>query len=159
MMPRKLHRSQKDRLLLGVCGGLAEYFEMDVTLMRVISVLIMLATGGAGIVAYFVLAFLMPREDQTAAPTSGEAIRKNVEELRDTAQDIATGLKEGLNPEPRKPFRREAFIAGIVLIVLGIIFLLATFGVWSWLSWGRLWPLLLVFVGVLIMLAIFRRRK
>lgn len=158
-MPRKLHRSQKERLLLGVCGGLAEYFGMDTTLMRVICVLVMLATGGAGIVAYFVLAIVMPRDGQPAAPASGEVIRKNVEELRDTAQDIAAGLKEGLKPEPRKPLRRQPFIAGVVLIVLGIVFLLATFGAWSWLSWGRLWPLFLVIIGVLLIVAVFRRNK
>jgi phage shock protein PspC (stress-responsive transcriptional regulator) len=158
-MPQKLHRSQKDRLFLGVCGGLAEYFMMDSTLMRVICVLIMLATGGAGIVAYFVLAILMPREGQPAGPASGEVIRKNVEELRHTARDIADGLKDGLKPAPRPSLRREPFIAGIVLIVLGIVFLLATFGVWNWLSWGRLWPLFLVLIGVLIIVAMFRRRK
>ena len=48
---RKLYRSKTNRVLAGVCGGLAEYFNLDVTLIRVLFVLLAVL-GGAGLVLY-----------------------------------------------------------------------------------------------------------
>ena len=61
-MAQKLHRSTTDKKLLGVCGGLAEYFGLDSTLMRIIWVLVTLFTGiGLTlIVVYFVMGLIVP---------------------------------------------------------------------------------------------------
>ena len=60
-MQKKLYRSRTDRKILGVCGGLAEYFNVDSTLVRVIVVLVALL-GGCGLLAYLVAALIMPEE-------------------------------------------------------------------------------------------------
>lgn len=57
---RKLMRS-KNRMLLGVCGGIAEFFRVDATLIRLLVVFFALAGIGAGIVAYLIAAVIMPR--------------------------------------------------------------------------------------------------
>jgi phage shock protein C len=57
--PRKLYRSQSQRMLAGVCGGLAEYFNIDATVMRVLF-LILAVFGGSGIVIYLVMWIVVP---------------------------------------------------------------------------------------------------
>jgi len=58
--PKKLYRSGKDKMLGGVCGGIAEYFNVDSTLVRLGWVLFAL-TGGAGIPAYIIAWIIIPR--------------------------------------------------------------------------------------------------
>ncbi len=56
---RRLYRSRHERMIAGVCGGLAEYFRVDVTLVRVLWVLLGLS-GGAGLLAYIIAIFIVP---------------------------------------------------------------------------------------------------
>ena len=56
----RLHRSRKNKVILGVCGGLAEYFNIDPILIRIISILI--SFSGVGIVVYIVAALIMPED-------------------------------------------------------------------------------------------------
>ena len=57
--PKKLMRSSTDKKLGGVCAGLAEYFDMDSTLVRVLWLLIVLC-GGTGILLYVILWIVLP---------------------------------------------------------------------------------------------------
>ena len=57
-MEKKLYRSKKDRKLVGVCGGLAEYFNIDATVVRLVTVLI--ALFSIGVLAYIVAALVIP---------------------------------------------------------------------------------------------------
>ena len=63
---RKLYRSRTDRKLAGVCGGLAQYFNADPTLIRVLFVVLALL-GGPGQVIYLVLWIIVPEEPQGTA--------------------------------------------------------------------------------------------
>jgi phage shock protein C len=58
---KRLYRSRNNRMLFGVCGGLGEYFNIDPTVVRLIFVLAFLP-GGPGLLAYLVLALLVPEE-------------------------------------------------------------------------------------------------
>ena len=60
-MKKNLYKDKKNAKLLGVCAGIAKYFDMDPTVIRVLWVVITLA-GGSGFVAYIVCAFIMPDE-------------------------------------------------------------------------------------------------
>lgn len=64
--PRKLLRSRSNRVLGGVCGGVADYANMDPTLVRVLTVLISLFTG-VPIIIYLIALFVIPEEDSPAA--------------------------------------------------------------------------------------------
>ena len=64
-MAKKLYRSRTDRIILGVCGGLAKYFDVDPTIVRVITVLSVFF-GTLGIWAYIILALLVPEESSEA---------------------------------------------------------------------------------------------
>jgi len=58
-MQKRLHRSRTEKIIAGVCGGLAEYFEVDPTLVRVLWVLMVLLAG-TGVLLYIVLWIIMP---------------------------------------------------------------------------------------------------
>ncbi len=58
---KKLYKSRTDRKLAGVCGGIAEYLEIDSTLVRLALVIFCLA-GGSGLILYLIAALVIPDE-------------------------------------------------------------------------------------------------
>lgn len=62
-MEKKLYRSRTDKKICGVCAGLAKYLNMDVTIMRLLVVLLTLFVG-RGLIAYIVCALVMPEEPE-----------------------------------------------------------------------------------------------
>jgi phage shock protein C len=58
---RKLYRSKTNRQIAGVCGGLAEYFSVDATLIRVLFVLLAVL-GGSGLILYVAMWIIVPKE-------------------------------------------------------------------------------------------------
>ncbi len=63
--PRRLTRSNRNKMIAGVCGGLAEYLAMDPTLVRVLYVLVsILSAAFPGIIAYIILLFVMPPPEE-----------------------------------------------------------------------------------------------
>ena len=58
---QRLYRSRSERMLFGVCGGLATYFDLDPTLVRLVFVLLTLATG-IGLIVYIVMAIITPQD-------------------------------------------------------------------------------------------------
>lgn len=63
METKKLYRSDRDKMLCGVCGGIGEYFNIDSTLIRLLWAV--LICSGPGILAYIVAAIIIPREEHT----------------------------------------------------------------------------------------------
>ena len=63
MMDRRLYKSNENKMIDGVCGGLGEYFDIDPTLVRLGWVLFC-ALGGSGILAYIIAAIVIPRNPQ-----------------------------------------------------------------------------------------------
>jgi phage shock protein PspC (stress-responsive transcriptional regulator) len=71
MPARRLTRSETDKVIAGVCGGMAEYFDVDPTIVRVLAVI--LGLMGAGILAYIVLWIAVPKASSVPSqpPTAG----------------------------------------------------------------------------------------
>ena len=65
-MKKRLHRSNENKVVAGVCGGIAEYFDMDPTLIRLAWILFC-ALGGSGVLAYIIAAIIIPEK------TAGDA--------------------------------------------------------------------------------------
>ena len=59
---KRLHRSASDRKITGVCGGLAEYFDIDSTLVRIVFLALLFVFGGGGIL-YLICLLCMPEEN------------------------------------------------------------------------------------------------
>jgi len=81
MMKGKLYRSEKDRMLGGVCGGLGEYFSIDSTIVRLIFALIVIY-GGSGLILYIILWIVVPSESQVVG-SSEEVVKKNTQEIKE----------------------------------------------------------------------------
>ena len=60
-MKKRLYKSRTDKKVCGVCGGIANYFDVDPTVIRLIWVIFTLA-GGSGLIAYIIAAIIMPDE-------------------------------------------------------------------------------------------------
>ena len=159
-MEKRLYRSRSDRMIWGVCGGLAKYFGIDPTIVRIIAVL--LVFSGFGVLAYIIMAIVVPLEGSKVT-TPEETVRENMEEMKETASELGREIRstfageEGKSEEVAKVRHRRRNLFGIILIVLGVIFLLASFNLFWWFRWGNLWPLILVAIGVLIILGARRR--
>lgn len=160
-MEKRLYRSRSDRMISGVCGGLAEYFNTDPTIVRLIAVLLVFLSG-VGILAYLIMAIIVPLEgSRSAAPE--DTIKENVGEIKETATKLEHEIRSAFAADEDKPEAENKThhhgrnIIGVVLIVVGILFLLGSFGLFRWLGWSTLWPLILVAIGVLIIIG--ARRK
>lgn len=134
-MAKKLYRSRTERMIAGVCGGLAEYFEIDPTLVRLIAIALTLA-GGSGVLAYIIFWFVVPQKPLSLSETTTEGQSNPVGADDSTSAESNTGV----------------ILAGVILLVLGFIFLVGNFISFAWLSFHRLWPLVLIAIGVFIIL-------
>ena len=145
-MQKRLERSVTNRVISGVCGGLAEYFLIDATLVRVFFVFATVITGGIFFLAYIAGILLMPLPDQ---PTPF---------VRSPATPDATGATPPVAPprDPEAEERRRNTI-GYLLIALGGIFLLANVGAFRFVRGEIAWPLVLIAIGVLLLVQRTRR--
>jgi len=69
--PRRLYRS-RDRQLAGVAGGMAEYLDIDPTVIRILWIIVAIASGGLALLAYVILALVIPQSPYAAAPGPSE---------------------------------------------------------------------------------------
>lgn len=75
---KKLYRSETDKKLFGVLGGVAKYFDIDATVLRVIYVLLSFFVLGCPVLIYLVAALIIPKEPQT--PQDGQNNNYNIVE-------------------------------------------------------------------------------
>jgi phage shock protein C len=152
-----LYRSSSQRMIAGICGGFGEYFSIDPTIVRVIFVLVTIATGFIlGIVAYLVLWLIIPR--QTSQEQSArESMRENVEEMAQSARDLGNEVQATLSNSGSTEARRweRVSLAGLILVIVGFLFLLGNLDLLGWLRWGKFWPLIIIAIGVFLL---WRRR-
>jgi len=152
-MQSRLMRSRSDRMLGGVCGGLAAYLRIDATIIRLLFVLMALGSG-AGIFIYLVLWFVLPAEGAGASTSLDASIRAGAEEMAERARTLGADLRSpdsGAN-------RRGLMVVGAGLILVGAIVFLNNLNI-PWLAWLKvdlLWPLVLVAAGVLVIVRYLR---
>lgn len=93
---KRLYRSTDDRMFAGVCGGIAEYLDVDPTLVRLVFAALTLM-GGPGIIAYLVLMLVVPEE-----PAEEDWETSNKEKRTDTEPHEMTGsiVQSSLPVEP-----------------------------------------------------------
>lgn len=138
---KRLYRSRRDRVILGVAGGLADYFEVDVAIVRLIWVLLALAAGPGTLLVYLVAGLVVPEEpfarlEGVNDVSGGSASRSDIDrELAELARTGGAGRREA----------RSALILGVILTVLGV--LLLTHNLFRWFNLQRLWPVLIIIAG------------
>ena len=130
---KRLYRSNTVKVIGGVCGGLADYFSIDVVLIRVAFVLLFLF-GGSGVLVYVIMWIAIPAE------------RGNFDSYQNLSEKKSPDKSTGGNESQQNT--NSAMIAGIALILVGLLFLADRLIPYSHII--DLWPLILVGLGVLL---------
>lgn len=131
--PTQLYRSESDRYLGGVCGGIAAYFNLDSTLVRLFFIAIILL-GGSGVLIYLILWVIIPSES---------AGQKSIMEV--------TMKKLEDNSTQTEKIKNSRSIWGLFLIGIGIIMLLDNFGIGRYLMLEKTWPSLFIILGLIVL--------
>ena len=154
---KRLYRSAKSKVFGGVAGGIAEYFEIDPIIIRLLFVIIAFA-GGGGAVVYIILWVALPLEPITPF-TMNMGAGDSFSESNPGEQSTSDYNAGTSNPFeiPGKPENRNGLIGGIVLISLGLIFLANKFI--PNINFGDLWPLVLVVLGGVLIATSFAENK
>jgi phage shock protein C len=159
-------------MLAGVAGGVAETFDLDPSIVRVVWALLVILTGGLAFVVYVVMAIVVPEDhDELPAPTS--AMQPSAAGPPAAEEQAATSpagpaplmLVAPATRSERRAARRAAHgarrdgrdttgaaaVLGVVLIVIGALFLIRQ--VLPWFDFDLWWPITLVGLGVLLIVA------
>jgi len=139
----ELTRAEKNKVLGGVCAGLANFFNVDPTLIRIIFVLITLF-GGSGVLLYLILWLLIPSSGHTSE-ISKASIKRGADEMKDRVEEFAEEAKNFSKTNNSK------YLLGITLLILGIIFLFDNFGFFHFFNLWKLWPIILIILAILIL--------
>ncbi|MGM5484708.1 MAG: PspC domain-containing protein [Nanobdellota archaeon] len=80
---KKLTRSREDRVIAGVCGGLAEYFGTSSAMIRLIWILILVVSAGTGLIAYIIAAVVIPEKEESKKSAGKRSGKKSASESND----------------------------------------------------------------------------
>ena len=96
-MNERLYRSQHDRMLAGVAGGLAEMWDADPSLIRIVWALLAILTGGLALIVYIVMAIVVPDEDAVWPATPAKPVGSSEQPAVTDATD-ATDATDTIDP-------------------------------------------------------------
>ena len=140
---KKIYRSRKNRIIFGVCGGLAEYFGISPLLIRLLFILLVMA-GGSGIFLYLILAVFMPKEENKVdlnKDNLAEEAKRRTKELAEEIKRNESWIKNSRN------------VFGLILIILGLNLLFSQLfhvNFFNSIAWGVAWALIIIFIGIKI---------
>ncbi len=142
---KKLLRKTGDKMIAGVASGIADYFDIDANMVRLLFILLTIF-GGSGILLYIILWILIPSDISKNMGGGRDVMRENVREMKETVSEVAKEFKS----RPKEKKERSQLGFGIVIVVVGILFLLNNLGIFEMVEVQKFWPLLLVFLGIYI---------
>jgi phage shock protein PspC (stress-responsive transcriptional regulator) len=180
----------------GVAGGMAEFFDLDPSLVRLLWVAATVVSGGLAVAVYILAWIVLPRDDRPAGPPHdawhnwSEDFHRETDRLAEEARRATRGW-QGTDPDapptptssssatssastPAEPaagpsgepdpwWQSERYVerhhghhyparsAGVVLVVLGVLLLAANAGVFTWIQWRTMWPLIFIGLGVILL--------
>ena len=124
-MTRRLYRSRKEKIIAGVCGGLAEYFDIDPVIVRLLMVLLFIY--GVGVIIYILAWIMIPMEPPEKVEVEEVVI--------DTVEDK----------------KKRERVGAIILIITGVVLLFGAFYSMSFI-WKIIVPLTIIAAGIYILL-------
>lgn len=175
-MDKRLFRNEQDKVIAGVSSGVAEYMEVDVTIIRLLFVLSTIFLVGTGVLVYLIMWIVVPANNNPAANFSKfNDFFKN--QNTNNPFGATQAPEQGTNPGTSAPqqdwssstFGNSSFktpqdpgykfvnkssdtgrtVGGLFLLVIGIYFLMNEFNLIPyWFRIGKLWPLVFVAIGV-----------
>jgi phage shock protein PspC (stress-responsive transcriptional regulator) len=120
---KKLYRARKDRVIAGVCAGLARYFNIDVWIVRLIFLALLFADGVA-ILIYIIMIIVVPEEPAEAAEVVSAPA-----------------------PPTTSWWSNKRNLFAVILVSLGVVFFLKQLFPWPWFNAHLFWPLVIIAVG------------
>ena len=162
-------------MLAGVCTGLGEYLSIDPAIPRVVFV-VMAVLGGSGVVLYALLWLIIPEEPKGQRPArsilqdimehsmehpkKAEDIVENTEQMAqqfgESVKEEAAKVKKAWKSGHSESEGHGSFTAGLILLTLGALFLMQNY---MEIDFGKLWPVILVVMGLGILLKSVGRRS
>lgn len=138
MENKRLYRSCEDKIIGGVAGGLAEYLEIDSSLVRLIFLVIVF--GGVGIPAYIISWVIIPLNPNCHSKKTG------AEEIKDKAEEISSKFNG------KKVVDNEAnrVLLGLLLLAFGLMFLVQN--IVGPFLWKVFWPGIIIVLGLFLIL-------
>lgn len=135
---RKLYRSEKDKWIAGVLGGLGAYLGVDAILLRLAFIVFCLATGGVpGIIGYILAVIIIPKSPAGHQPQSQTGMEGGSAPMAETASSQTPTRSN--NP---------SMVVGLILMGLGILFLFNNF---IDIHWHLFWPAILIVIGLVLL--------
>ena len=151
MKNKKIYRKTDDCVVAGVCSGLADYFEIDETLVRVIFVLLFIG-GGSGLLIYLVLWLVIPRDGQEDKKVNWEEnVKEFTQDVGKKAKTVAKEIKKEMKVEKINPEKRQGSFFGLLLLLWGGILLINKISPML-IEWDYVWPGMLIVLGGYLML-------
>ena len=135
---KRLYRSTTDRMIGGVCSGLATYLGIDPMLVR-LAFGVLALVNGLGILIYMIMWFVVPDENSRGL-TGEDLVRANLDDMGRQARDLGGSLSRS---------HQGGVIVGVLLVAAGVIFLAHNFI--PWLNAGFLWPIALIALGAYLL--------
>ena len=130
---KKLERNPMNKVIGGVCSGLADYFNLDVALLRVLFVIALLFAS-FGFWLYVILWMVLPERQLTT--DFGQQKTDFGQRTTDKGQSVEENKK------------LTSIVSGVIIILIGLVFLINNFIPINWIR--KLWPLILVVVGIVM---------
>ena len=133
----ELRRNTDDKLLFGVASGIADYFGIEIVLTRILFVVLGLLSAGVAIALYVIAAIVIPEQESPTSSSDAKKIRS------ESAPDVIEKRRQ---------------LAGWAIIAIGVLILASNFAVFWWFTFGRLWPILIIILGVAVLAGAFKSK-
>ena len=174
-MEKKLFRNEHDKMIAGVASGLAEYMQVEVTIVRLLFALSTIFMAGGGLIAYIIMWIIVPVNNDPAAKFSkfNDYFNKNNPNAAPFGQPDSfagaagmgnTNWTQPVNDAQKTPFETQAdfgnftkpndtgrTIGGLLLLVIGCFFLMREFDfIPDWFRLRNFWPVIFIVLGISI---------
>jgi phage shock protein PspC (stress-responsive transcriptional regulator) len=141
---KKLYRSRTNRVFLGVAGGLAEYFDVDPVLVRLLFV-VLTVFSGVGIILYIIGLIVIP-EEPVGKDSMAKKTTKTESEVTEKVNEAAGKVRDAMD---KSQMGRGRLLGGLVLILLGLMFLGQMF--WPTIDGKLFVGALFILIGVFVL--------
>ncbi|MCX6732646.1 MAG: PspC domain-containing protein [Candidatus Roizmanbacteria bacterium] len=145
---KRLLRDSKNKMLAGVASGIAHYFDVDPNIIRLLFI-VLTVCGGSGFLIYILLWLLLP-SDTSKTVDGRDMFKENVQQMKEAVQEFAKEVKREAHQEVSEKKEKSQQSLGVILVVVGLIFLLTNLGLLDLFIVKKLWPILLIFLGILV---------
>lgn len=172
-MTKRLSRSLTDRWLAGVCGGIADFYDIDPSLVRLLFVIFALFAHGLSLVVYLVMWVVVPEEGQDRSMADAAADRIQEQAAGKPKKETAAGktadeptdetVAESVAARPSRRVRSDVhrqgggYLFGLVLVVMGALLLVNNI-LPDFMDAIPVVPLLIILLGILVLFGGSRRR-